>query len=122
MGKQRSEPARGADMGRGCWRNRGRKGLLAETEEKLLFWRFFQIITLTRKETTADPFKNLGDGKERKNVFLVCLGDISDAPCFLSCPVSMQAGFLPSCRHMTELKTAKTFFVFFGFGFTERDF
>ena len=109
-------------MGRGCWRNRGRKGLLAETEEKLLFWRFFQIITLTRKETTADPFKNLGDGKERKNVFLVCLGDISDAPCFLSCPVSMQAGFLPSCRHMTELKTAKTFFVFFSFGFTERDF
>ena len=56
-------------MGRGCWRNRGRKGLLAETEEKLLFWRFFQIITLTRKETTADPFKNLGDGKERKGTF-----------------------------------------------------
>ena len=102
-------------MGRGCWRKRGRKGLLVGTEEKLLFWCFFQTISLTRKETTSDHFKNLGDGKERKNVFLVCLGDISDVPWFLSCPESMQAGSLPSCRHMTESKTAKTLFGFFSF-------
>lgn len=123
-GREKEWPARGADVGRGCWRNGGRKGLLAETEGKLLFWRFFQTIALTRKETTADHFENLGDGKERKNVFLVCLDDISEAPCFLSCPVSTQAGSLPSCRHMTESKTAKTFFVFFffSFGFTKRIF
>lgn len=49
-GREKVWPARGADVGRGCWRNGGRKGLLVETEGKLLFWRFFQTIALTRNK------------------------------------------------------------------------
>lgn len=69
------------------WRQ---EGTVSGDRRKPILAFFLQTIVLTRKETTADHFENLGDGKERKNVFLVCLDDISEAPCFLSCPVSTQ--------------------------------
>lgn len=59
-GTEKEGPGKGTEVGRGCWRNRGTKGLFGGAEEKLLFWRFFQTISFTRKETTADHFKNLG--------------------------------------------------------------
>lgn len=48
-GRERVASERGRRGEEAAGGNGGRKGLLAETEGKLLFWRFFQAIALTRK-------------------------------------------------------------------------
>lgn len=117
--ERKSVTREGQTWEEGCW-NGGRKGLLAETEGKLLMQVSFMIIALTRKETTADHFEKLGWWKgEEKCVSCVSGWHSWETPCFPSpCPVSTQAGSLAFMQaHDRVENSQRRFFFFFFFSF-----